>query len=153
MILKLQEQMKKIEDKRANLIDLYMSNLLTRTNLPLLVQAAMQEIEELQSIIESVDKQKIIIEQQEQLIQEIKAAINEIVSGIAYEDEFYKHILDKMVVIDKDHIDVYLNLLPIKWSYTVTKASKAAVSTNRRISETDLPISVNTPATLRYGME
>ena len=29
-----------------------------------------------------------------------------------YEDEFYKHILDKMVVMDKDNIDVYLNLLP-----------------------------------------
>ena len=27
-----------------------------------------------------------------------------------------------MVVNDKDHIDVYLNLLPLKWSYTVAKS-------------------------------
>ena len=31
--------------------------------------------------------------------------------GVEYDDEFYKHILDKMVVNDKDNIDVYLNLL------------------------------------------
>ena len=97
-VLKLQEQMKKIEDKRANLIDLYMSNLINKDEFTATRASCDAEIEELQSIIESVDKQKIIIEQQEQLIQEIKAAINEIVSGIAYEDEFYKHILDKMVV-------------------------------------------------------
>lgn len=29
-----------------------------------------------------------------------------------------------MVVQDKDNIDVYLNLLPMKWSYMVAKASK-----------------------------
>ena len=51
-----------------------------------------------------------------------------------YDDEFYKHILDKMVVNDKDNIDVYLNLLPMKWSYTVAKASKKALAPERNIS-------------------
>mgnify|MGYP001069564501 CR=1 FL=1 len=63
-------------------------------------------------------------------------------SGVEYEDEFYKHILDKMVVQDKDNIDVYLNLLPMKWSYTVAKASKKAVASEWNISEASLPISV-----------
>lgn len=69
-----------------------------------------------------------MIEQQQQLLKEIEDAIKEIVSGVEYEDEFYKHILDKMVVQDKDNIDVYLNLLPMKWSYTVAKASKKSRS-------------------------
>lgn len=38
-----------------------------------------------------------------------------------------------MVVNDKDHIDVYLNLLPMKWSYTVAKASKKALAPERNI--------------------
>ena len=85
-----------------------------------------------------------------------------------YEDEFYKHILDKIVVMDKDHIDVYLHLLPVKWSYTVAKSlaglpddlSKSdknssiysalsnGLSNNnakRNISDTSVPISVSSP--------
>ena len=85
-------------------------------------------------------------------MKEITAAIHEIVSGVEYEDEFYKHILDKMVVQDKDNIDVYLNLLPMKWSYTVAKASKKALAPERNISGASVPISVNRPATCRFGM-
>ena len=55
-------------------------------------------------------------------IAEITEAMNELISGVEYEDDFYKEILDKMVVNDKDHIDVYLNLLPFKWSYTAAKS-------------------------------
>ena len=59
-------------------------------------------------LIDSIDKQQAMIRQQQELVQEIKDAINEIVCGVEYDDEFYKHILDKMVVNDKDNIeDVY----------------------------------------------
>ena len=138
-VLKLQEQIKKIEGKRANLIDLYMSNLINKDEFTATRASCDAEIGELQSIIESVDKQREMIEQQQQLLKEIEDAIKEIVSGVEYEDEFYKHILDKMVVQDKDNIDVYLNLLPMKWSYTVAKASKKAVASEWNISEASLP--------------
>ena len=86
---------------RANLIDLYMSNLINKDEFTATRASCDAEIEELQSIIESVDKQREMIEQQQQLLKEIEDAIKEIVSGVEYEDEFYKHILDKMVVQDK----------------------------------------------------
>ncbi len=152
-VLKLQEQIKKIEGKRANLIDLYMSNLINKDEFTATRASCDAEIEELQSIIESVDKQREMIEQQQQLLKEIEDAIKEIVSGVEYEDEFYKHILDKMVVQDKDNIDVYLNLLPMKWSYTVAKASKKAVASEWNISEASLPISFSVARTLSSGIE
>lgn len=127
----------------TNLIDLYMSNLINKDEFTATRASCDAEIEELQSIIESVDKQREMIEQQQQLLKEIEDAIKEIVSGVEYEDEFYKHILDKMVVQDKDNIDVYLNLLPMKWSYTVAKASKKAVASEWNISEASLPMSVS----------
>ncbi len=86
-------------------------------------------------------------------MREISEAINEIVGGVEYEDDFYKQLLDKMVVIDKDNIDVYLNLLPIKWSYTVAKASKKAVASEWNISEASLPISVSRALSSSKGME
>ncbi len=91
---------------------------------------------------------------------DIKNAINELINGIQYEDEYYTQILDKMVINDKNHIDVYLKMLPHKWSFTVAKGVTGALETLKKaeasensISEASLPISVSTPATLRFDIE
>lgn len=55
-------------------------------------------------------------------MREITDAVNGLAEGVEYEDEFYRGILDKMVVNDKDHIDVYLKQLSFKWSYTAVKS-------------------------------
>lgn len=43
---------------------------------------------------------------------EIKNAVDELNGGVLYEDEFYAQLLEKMVVQDREHIDVYLQSLP-----------------------------------------
>ncbi len=121
---KLKSQIKAIEQKRTNLIDLYASGDIARDEFSAARAKCENEIAELQSIIDSVDKQRGRIEKQQELVAEITEAMNELINGVEYEDDFYKGILDKMVVNDKDHIDVYLNLLPLKWSYTVAKSIK-----------------------------
>ena len=121
-------QIKAIEDKRTKLIDLYMSGDITKEEFSAARAKCDGEIAELQSVIDCIDKQQAMIRHQQELISEIAGAINEIVGGMEYEDVFYEQLLDKMVVIDKDNIDVYLNLLPMKWSYTVAKASKKALA-------------------------
>lgn len=136
---KLKTQIAAIEDKRTKLIDIYMSGDISKDEFSAARAKCDAEIAELQSVIDSIDKQQAMIEHQQQLVNEITEAIKEIVGGVEYEDEFYKHILDKMVVNDKDHIDVYLNLLPLKWSYTVAKASKKALAPERNISGASLP--------------
>ena len=118
---KLKSQIKTFEQKRTNLIDLYTSGDITRDEFSAARAKCENEIAELQSVINSIDKQREMIEKQQELVTEITEAMNELINGVEYEDDFYKEILDKMVVNDKDHIDVYLNLLPLKWSYTVAK--------------------------------
>jgi hypothetical protein len=61
------------------------------------------------------------VEKKQELMQDIQSAIHELIRGIEYEDEFYTQLLDRMVINDRENIDVYLNLLPYKWSYTVAK--------------------------------
>lgn len=56
-------------------------------------------------------------------MEEIEETIREIVGGVEQEDEFYKGILDRIVVNDRDNADVYLKLFPFKWSFTARKAS------------------------------
>ena len=68
-------------------------------------------------------------------MEEVEKAVREVIGGVEYEDAFYRQILDKMVIYGHDRIDVFLNLLPFKWSYTISKASKCGGSTKRNISD------------------
>lgn len=54
-------------------------------------------------------------------LSEIKDVIDELLAGVLYEDEYYTQMLDKMVVNDKNHVDVYLKMLPHKWSFAAAK--------------------------------
>ncbi len=131
---KLKLQIKRIEEKRTNLIELFISGDITRDEFVAARVKCKNEIAKLQSVIESIpkysdkcfmgafdqtDQQEKMMEKQQKLIGEIAETIREIVNGVEYEDNFYKEILDKMVINDKDPIDVYLNLMPHKWSYAV----------------------------------
>ena len=142
-IEKLKEQIQTAEDKRTQLIDLCISGAITKQEFITKREACDKEISELQDTISGIDQQHLLADQQESVMKEITAAIHEIVSGVEYEDAFYSQILERMVVQSKDTVDVYLNLLPIKWSYAVAKASKGVLDPKSGISETEIPISVN----------
>ena len=119
---KLKSQIKATLQKRTNLIDLYTSGDITRDEFTAARAKCENEIAELQSVTDGTDKQREMDEKQQKSVAEITEAMNELINGVEYDDDFYKEILDKMVVNDKDHIDVYLNLLPFKWSYMAEKS-------------------------------
>lgn len=50
-------------------------------------------------------------------LEEIKTVLCELADGVECEDEFYRSILDKMVIVDRQTVDVYLNILPDKWRF------------------------------------
>ena len=132
-IEKLKGRMDTMEEKRTKLIDIYMSSDITKEEFHAARSKCDAEISELKSVIDSIGRQQTMTEKQQELMREIRDAMNEIVNGVEYDDEFYKHILDKMVIGDRDNIDVYLNLLPMKWSYTVAKSTKVLrMSTSKR---------------------
>ena len=159
----LEEKKEAAQKKRTDLIDLYTSGDIDRDEFTALRAKYDAEINSLKSMMESMEKQQIVIAKQKELMEDIKNAVDELIGGIEYEDEFYTQLLDKMVINDRENIDVYLNLLPLKWSYTVAGsinclkdkqlkkalASENAPQARRNISEASLPISVKSPATSR----
>ena len=122
-IEKLKGRMDTIEEKRTKLIDIYMSGDITKEEFHAARSKCDAEISELKAVIDSIGRQQTMTKRQQELMREIRDAMNEIVNGVEYDDEFYKHILDKMVIGDRDNIDIYLNLLPMKWSYTAAKST------------------------------
>ena len=124
----LEDKIEAAQKKRTDLIDLYTSGDIDRDEFTALRAKYDAEINSLKSMMESMEKQQVVIAKQQELMEDIKNAVDELIGGIEYEDEFYTQLLDKMVINDRENIDVYLNLLPLKWSYTVATASKKSVS-------------------------
>ncbi len=150
----LSEKIEEAKKKRTGLIDLYTSGDIDKTEFTALRAKYDEDIEKLKSTMEGIEQQQAMILKQQELMADIKNAIDELINGIQYEDEYYTQILDKMVINDKNHIDVYLKMLPHKWSFTVAKGVTGALETLKKaeasensISEASLPISVNNPAT------
>ena len=135
----LEDKIETAQKKRTDLIDLYTSGDIDRDEFTALRAKYDAEIDSLKSMVESMEKQQVVIAKQQELMEDIKNAVDELIGGIEYEDEFYTQLLDKMVINDRENIDVYLNLLPLKWSYTVATASKKALASERNISEASLP--------------
>ena len=121
--IKLDTQMKTLTNQRMKLIDIYISGDITKEEFTLAHSKCNAEISQLQSVIDNMDKRQTIVKQQQELMYEIMEVINELLGGVEYEDEFYKYLLDKMVVQDRNNIDVYLNFLSTKWSYTLLKTN------------------------------
>lgn len=145
----LSEKIEEVGKKRTGLIDLYTSGDIDKAEFTALRAKYDEDIEKLKSTMEGIEQQQTMILKQRELMEDIKNAINELINGIQYEDEYYTQILDKMVINDKNHIDVYLKMLPHKWSFTVAKGVTGALETLKKaeasensISEASLPISV-----------
>lgn len=156
----LSEKIEEAKKKRTGLIDLYTSGDIDKTEFTALRAKYDEDIEKLKSMAEGIEQQQTMILKQKELMEDIKNAINELINGIQYEDEYYTQILDKIVINNKNHIDVYLKMLPHKWSFTVAKGVTGALETLKKaeasensISEASLPISVSRPVTSAYGEE
>ena len=49
--------------------------------------------------------------------EDMKNVIQELVNGVPYEDEFYAQILEKIVIYDRDHMEVWIKMMPDPWSF------------------------------------
>ncbi|MDE6904410.1 MAG: recombinase family protein [Lachnospiraceae bacterium] len=133
------EQMEEAGKKRTGLIDLYTSGDIDKSEFTTLRAKYDEDIEKLKSKMEGIEQKRRMMPKRQELMADIKNAIDELINGIQYEDEFYTQILDKMVVGDKNHIDVYLKMLPHKWSFTAAKGVTHTEQKKVRTSEVERP--------------
>ena len=135
----LEDKIEAAQKKRTDLIDLYTSGDIDRNEFTALRAKYDAEIDSLKSMVESIEKQQIVIAKQKELMEDIKNAIDELINGIQYEDEYYTQILDKMVINDKNHIDVYLKMLPHKVELYGGKRRYRALETLKKLKPQKTP--------------
>ena len=105
------EKIEEAKKKCTGLIDLYTSGDIDKNEFTALRVKYDEDIERLKSMAEGIEQQQTMILKQQELMAGIKNAIDELINGIQYEDEYYTQILDKMVINDKNHIDIFLAFL------------------------------------------
>lgn len=147
---KLEREIEKEETKSDKLLDLYLEDSITKEKYEHEKTVVDGRIMSLREQISSINSTNEIESQKEEVFEEIKRVIGELAEGVDYEDEFYGKILNKMVIIDKHTIDVYLNILPEKWRFRVSSAAKPKCK--KGASETEVPISVKSPIPILSGM-
>ncbi|MCL2082377.1 MAG: recombinase family protein [Oscillospiraceae bacterium] len=125
----LRESVRKAEEKKSRLLELYIGKNIRREEFIAVRTKCDEEIDALERMVNSIEKKDTVIRQQHELIWDITSAVNEIVDGMTLEEEFYRSLLDRMVVHNRENIDVYLNLLPHRWGYTVSQALEARTVT------------------------
>ena len=139
----LREQIVEIENKREKLLDLYMSGDISKDEFLRARRKYDDEITELQERIDGTDRRKALGNRWDVVSDDAEKAIREIIGGTECDGEFYGHILDRIVVHDRDHFDVYLKSLPYKWSFSYVQAANP----EGRTDDSSVPISVNAPLT------
>lgn len=80
--------------------------------------------------------QSILRQDAQALMQTVQETIGEILGGMEYEDAFYTQLLEKIVVVDRTHMDVHLNLLPFTWHFAL---DHSADFTQRDIADASVP--------------
>lgn len=112
-----------VKQKRTDLIRLYINKEIDHNEFTALRAKYDDEIGRLESVAENNKRQQDEKHRQKKLMEDIGRVVDELMGGIEYEDEFYTKLLDKIVVYDRESIDVYLNSLPFKWSYKLAGIS------------------------------
>lgn len=54
----------------------------------------------------------------ESFIEHIETITDNLITGSLYDEEFFAQLLDKIIINDESHVEIYLHQLPFKWNCT-----------------------------------
>lgn len=134
----LEYEISQLNQKKADVLDAFFSRQITKEEMQLVNQRYDKELETFQKRLEAAQDRGSITYETEQLRDDIGRQVSDIVNGRADSEVLYKNVLDHMVVHKDRKVEVYLNLLPQKWTFVLEKLSRSQ-------NESTVPISVSRP--------
>lgn len=140
----IQAKINKINEKKDSLIDAYANKDLTKEDFHRMNEKYNNEITELEKQKTKLKSQETLKTNITELQKDIKTTIIKILNGNQTDETFYRNILDKIIIYDRNTLEIYLNLLPVKWTYSLKNGIPNF--------EASVPISVNIPLTSLTGI-
>jgi site-specific DNA recombinase len=121
---KLQGKIRKLTEKKQNLLDLFLNKEITVNDYRMMNDKYEEEISALEQDKKGMASRAELQSSQNEMIKDITSTIRGLASGELQDVTFYRNILEKIVVYERNVIDVHLNLQPFKWSYLILDAAK-----------------------------
>lgn len=121
---KIQARIKALSEKKKSLIELYVSKDISKADFQQMSAKYDSEIAAAGKESEALHGNKALHEEQDQLLQDMEHTIRSLVGGDLWDDIFYRHMLDKIVVQSDNVLDVHLYMQPEKRSYLVCSSTQ-----------------------------
>ena len=151
---------KEVEDNKKridHLIDMCCRGLITDEEFLRQKTALLDEKDSLEERLRAINTTDRTLQRGELFEKELRKHIEDALASDSCKENYYRSILEKMVVNDRENIDVFLQLLSGEQRYladTINKTVKfRGVLKKRTIDDTDVPISVRVARTRSSGME
>ena len=137
----LEHQIEQLTQKKADVLDAFFSRQITKEEMKLVNGRYDRELDDLRSRLEAARSKAGISYQPDALRKDVEKKIAAIVGGETDSEVFYKNLLDHMVVHKNKRVEVYLNLLPQKWTFILENLRGMPVCQN----DPAVPMSVSRP--------
>nr|WP_325185451.1 recombinase family protein [uncultured Oscillibacter sp.] len=134
----LEYEISQLNQKKADVLDAFFSRQITKEEMQLVNQRYDKELEALQKRLEAARAKECVTYETEQLREDVSSQVAEIVNGRTESEILCKNVLDRMVVHKDRKVEVYLNLLPQKWTFILENL-------HRSQNVPSVPISVSSP--------
>ena len=120
----IKRKIENLTSKSEKLLDLYLSEDLSKEEYRTRKENYNSEIDKLNSLLTENKKTTHNSYDCEKAMSDVKEYLEDILYARKQDDVFYKTIIDKIVVYDRKHFDIYLNLLPHRWKVQLNSALK-----------------------------
>ncbi len=134
----LEYEISQLKQKKADVLDAFFSKQITKEEMHLVNQRYDGELEDLQRRLEGVRERESITYEEDQLEKDVGRQVADIVNCRADSEVLYKNVLDHMVVHKDRKIEIFLNLLPQKWTFVLENLRKSQ-------NDPPVPMSVSNP--------
>lgn len=134
----LEYEISQLNQKKADVLDAFFSRQITKEEMQLINQRYDRELEALQKRLEAAQARGSITYETEQLREDVGRQVADFVNVRADSEVLYKNVLDRMVVHKDQKVEVFLNLLPQKWTFVLENLRRSQ-------NDPDVPISVSRP--------
>lgn len=116
-----------INSKKEKLLDLYLNEILSKEEYRQKKENYEEEISQLERVISKAANKSQENYDCDSAIKDIEQHINKMLYGTEINETFYRNLIEKIVVYDRKHFDVYINLLPHKWQVIVSELMEERV--------------------------
>ena len=112
---KLEEKLKYTEEKRQSLLELYLGKEITKADFQRMTVKYETEMELLRQEQQKSEQRKMLRVRQDDILKETDESIRHLAVGEDWNDTFYRHILDKIIVLPGNMLEVSFRHMPQSW--------------------------------------